>query len=246
VLDDASRTAADTALTDLQRNVEVSSAPFIYDIGRNRDCLTRTNEQLQNHAGLPPAYVSALWLNKGTAHYNLGEYRFALDALRRARDLIDWTDASRRILLGGGDQVLPTQDILQRSLIAMGFFDEAVETTERLIQTMDRSEKPFEVAWTLGVKCNLSALLGQNDVLQQDAAKIIAITEQHDYKDRRRNGLTWRGLARSRLGELDAGIADVREGLVTEERRCWLCDLLVQAGRLDGECQEYCVWAICG
>jgi ATP/maltotriose-dependent transcriptional regulator MalT len=35
------------------------------------------------------------------------------------------------------------------------------------------------------------------------------------------------------LGELDAGIADVREGVVTRERICWLCDLLVQAGRLD-------------
>jgi predicted ATPase len=45
------------------------------------------------------------------------------------------------------------------------------------------------------------------------------------------------------LGELNAGIDDVREGMVlwrgqgvvfnTPERVCWLCDLLVQAGRLD-------------
>jgi ATP/maltotriose-dependent transcriptional regulator MalT len=70
-------------------------------------------------------------------------------------------------------------------------------------------------------------------VLLQDAAKIIEISERHGYTARRGNGLSWRGLARSRLGELDAGIADVREGMVTQERVCWLCDLLVQAGRLD-------------
>ena len=52
-----------------------------------------------------------------------------------------------------------------------------------------------------------------------------------------------RGLARSRLGELDAGIDDAREGLeiwrgqgvvfTTPELICQLCDLLVQTGRLD-------------
>jgi class 3 adenylate cyclase/tetratricopeptide (TPR) repeat protein len=233
-LDDARRVAADTALVELQCEVALSSAVFFYATGRNRDYLTLADEQLENHAGLlPPAYVSGLWLNKGTAHFNRGEWRFALDALRKARDLIDRTDASRRILLGGGDQLLPTQDILQRSLIAMGFIDEAVETTERFVQTINRIEKPFEIAWTLGVKCNLCALLGQNGMLLENAARIIEICERHGYTARRGNGLSWRGLARSRLGELDAGIADVREGMVTQERICWLCDLLVQAGRLD-------------
>ena len=95
----------------------------------------------------------------------------------------------------------------------------------------------------LCVKCNLCALLGQNDVLLQEAAKIIEISERHGYTARRGNGLSLRGLARSRLGELDAGIDDAREGMViwrgqgvvfnTPERICWLCDLLVQAGRLD-------------
>ena len=125
----------------------------------------------------------------------------------------------------------------------MGFIDEAVETTERFVQTIDRMEKPFDIAWALLVKCNLCALLGQNDVLLQDAAKIIEISERHGYTARRGNGLSLRGLARSRLGELDAGIDDAREGMViwrgkgvvfhTPERICWLCDLLVQAGRLD-------------
>ena len=125
----------------------------------------------------------------------------------------------------------------------MGFIDEAVETTERLVQAIDRMEKPFDIGWALNVKCYLSALFGQNDVLMQDAAKIIEISERHGFTARRGNGLSWRGLARSRLGELDAGIDDAREGMVilrgkgvvfrTQEQICWLCDLLVQAGRLD-------------
>jgi predicted ATPase len=125
----------------------------------------------------------------------------------------------------------------------MGFIDEAVETTERFVQTIDRIEKPFDIVWALIAKCNLCVLLGQNDVLLQSAAKIIEISERHGYTARRGNGLSLRGLARSGLGELNAGIDDAREGMVlwrgqgvvltTPELICRLCDLLVQAGRLD-------------
>jgi class 3 adenylate cyclase/tetratricopeptide (TPR) repeat protein len=244
VLDDARRAAADTALVELQCEVALSSGVFFYATGRNRSYLTLADEQLENHADLlPPACVSGLWLNKGTAHFNRGEWRSAVEAMRKARDLIDRTDASHRILLGGGDQLIATHDILQRSLIAMGFIDEAIETTDRLVQAIDRMEKPFDIGWALLVKGHLCALLGQNDVLLQDAAKIIEIGERHGYMARRANGLSLRGLARSRLGELDAGIDDARAGMViwrgkgvvfrTQERICWLCDLLVQAGRLD-------------
>ena len=111
------------------------------------------------------------------------------------------------------------------------------------VQAIDRFEKPFDIVWALMVKCSLCALLGQNDVLMQDTAKIIEISERHRYTARLGNGLSLRGLARSRLGELDAGIADTRQGMVlwrsrgivstTAELICWLCDLLVRAGRLD-------------
>ena len=244
VLEDARRAAADTALVELQCEVALSSGGFFYATGRNRDYLTLADEQLENHADLlAPAYVSGLWSSKGIAHFNRGEWRIAIRALRKARDLINRTDAGRRILLGGADQLMPTQDILQRSLIAMGFIDEAVETTERFVQTIDRIDKPYDIAWALSVKCNLCALLGQNDVLLHEATKIIEISERHGYPARRGNGHSWRGLARSRLGELNAGINDVREGMViwrgqggiihTQELICQLCDLLVQAGRLD-------------
>jgi tetratricopeptide (TPR) repeat protein len=243
-LDDARRAAADTALVELQCEVAISLAAFFYATGRNRDYLTLADEQLRNHADLlPPAYVSGLWSTKGTAHVNRGEWRFALEALRKARDLIDRTDVGRRILLGGADQLIPTEGYFFRSLVAMGFIDEAVETTERFVQTIDRMEKPFDIVWALIVKCSLCALLGQDDVLLQDAAKIIEISERHGYTARRGNGLSLRGRARSRLGELDAGIDDVREGMVlwrsrgivstTAELICSLCDLLVRAGRVD-------------
>ena len=245
-LDDARRAAADTALVELQCEVALSSAAFFYATGRNRDYLTLADEQLENHADLlPPAYVSGLWSTKGTAHFNRAEWRFALEAMRKARDLIDRTDASRRILLGGADQLIPTQHILfQRSLVAMGFIDEAVETTERFVQTIDRMEKPFDIAW---------ALLVEVRFMRAARPKRCATRERcEDNRDQRTawihrpglgNGLSWRGLARSRLGELDAGIDDAREGMViwrgqgvvfhTPERICGLCDLLVQAGRLD-------------
>jgi class 3 adenylate cyclase/tetratricopeptide (TPR) repeat protein len=244
-LDDARRAAANTALVELQCEVVLSLGPFFYATGLNRDILTLADEQLENHADLlPPAYVSGLWSTKGIAHFNRGEWRFALEALRKAGDLIDRTDASRRISMGGGaDQLIAIQAYFFRSLVAMGFIDEAVDTTERFVQTIDRIEKPFDIAWALLIKCELCALLGHNEALLENATKAIEISERHGYVARRGNALIWRGHARSRLGELDAGIDDVREGMViwrgqgvvfhTPERTCWLCDLLVRAGRLD-------------
>jgi tetratricopeptide (TPR) repeat protein len=244
-LDDARRAAANTALVELQCEVVLSLGPFFYATGRNRDILKLADEQLENHADLlPPAYVSGLWSTKGIAHFNRGEWRFAIEALRKAGDLIDRTDASRRISMGGGaDQLIAIQAYFFRSLVAMGFIDEAVDTTERFVQTIDRIEKPFDIAWALLIKCELCALLGHNEALLENATKAIEISERHGYVARRGNALMWRGHARSRLGKLDAGIDDVREGMViwrgqgvvfhTPERTCWLCDLLVRAGRLD-------------
>jgi predicted ATPase len=93
------------------------------------------------------------------------------------------------------------------------------------------------------VKCELCALLGHNEALLENATKIIDISERHGYTARLSNGLSLRGLARSRLGDLNAGIDDARGGMVlwrgqgvifhTPQRICWLCDLLVQAGRLE-------------
>jgi hypothetical protein len=193
--DDARRAAADTASVELQC---VASAAFFYATGRNRDYLTLADEQLDSHADLlSPAHVSGLWLSKGLAHFNRAEWRFALDALRKARNLIDRIDASRHIVLGGTDQLIPTQYYFFQSMAGMGFIDEAVETTERFVQTIDRIEKPFDIAWALVIKCSLCALLGQNDALLQAAAKMLEISERHGYRVRHGNGLSWRGLARA-------------------------------------------------
>jgi class 3 adenylate cyclase/tetratricopeptide (TPR) repeat protein len=243
-VDAARRFAGKTALVDLQCEVVFSLAPLYWFSGRNRDFLMLADEQLERHANfLPSAYVGGLWSQKGTAHFNRAEWRLAIEAMRKARDLVDGLDARRRILLGGADQLIPTQVYLFRSLVTMGLIDEAVEATERFVGTIDCMEKPYDVVWALMLKCGLCALLGHNEALHQNATRVIEISERHGYTVRRGNGLSLRGNARSRLGELDAGIDDVREGIAiwrsqggvfdTPALMCGLCNLLVQAGRLD-------------
>ena len=165
-VDAARRFAAKTALVDLQCEVMFSLAPFFWFSGRNRDYLMLADEQLEKHANLlPSAYVSGLWSKKGTAHFNRAEWRLAIEAMRKARDLVDGLDATRRILLGGADQLIPTQFYLFKSLVAMGLIDEAVEATERFVDTIDCMEKPYDVVWALMPKCGLCMLLGHNEAL---------------------------------------------------------------------------------
>ncbi|TIO48834.1 MAG: hypothetical protein E5X80_10570 [Mesorhizobium sp.] len=163
--------------------------------------------------------------------------------MRKALDLIDRVDPSHRISFAGADQRVSAQAYFSESLIILGFFDAAVEEKERLMRNFDQLDKPFDIAWHLLVQCQLCALLGQYEELLDNARKIVEICERHGYTARRSSGIRWRGHARSHLGELDAGIDDVRESMVlwrgqgvvfhTPEKTCELCDLLLRAGRLE-------------
>ncbi|PZV35960.1 AAA family ATPase [Mesorhizobium kowhaii] len=243
-LEDARLVAANTALVELQCDVALSLAPFFYATGRNHDYLMLADEQLKKGADhLPPGYLSALLATRGMAHYNRGEQPQATEALRNALDLIDRVDPSFRILFAGADQRVSTQDYLIGSLIILGFIDAAAEDNERLVRNVDQFDKPFDLAWRLLAQCDFYALLGQYEELLENATKIVEICERHGYTARRSSGVRWRGHARSHLGELDAGIDDVRESLVlwrghgvvfhTPEKACELCDLLLRAGRIE-------------
>ncbi|TIW01026.1 MAG: hypothetical protein E5V85_01560 [Mesorhizobium sp.] len=247
-LEDARLAAAKTASVELQCDVALSLAPFFYATGRNHDYLTLAEEQLANCADLlPTAHLSGLWATKGIAHSNRGEEPLAAEALRKALDLIDRVDPSHRISFAGADQRVSAQAYFSESLILLGFFDAAVEEKERLMRNFDQLDKPFDLAWHLLVQCQLCALLGQYEELLENATKIVEICELHGYTARRGSGIRWRGHARSHLGELDAGIDDVRESLVlwrghgvvfhTPEKACELCDLLLRASRIEDASQ---------
>lgn len=247
-LEDARLAAANTASVELQCEVALSLAPFFYATGRNQDYLTLAEEQLLNDANLvPAAYLSALWAAKGIAHSNRGDQPLAAEVLRKALDLIDRVDPSHRISFAGADQRVSAQAYFSESLIILGFFDAAVEEKQRLMRNFDQLDKPFDLAWHLLVRCQLCALLGQYEEVLDNARKIVEICERHGYTARRSSGVRWRGHARSHLGELNAGIDDVRESLVlwrgqgvvfhTPEKACELCDLLLRAGRLEDASQ---------
>lgn len=243
-LENARLAAATTELVKLQCDVVLSFAPFHFATGRNRDYLMIAEEQQTRSAGLlPPAYLGGLWTTTGVAHFNRGEQQLAAEALRRSLELTDRLDPSQLILLGGGDQRVAAQNYLSGSLIILGFIDAAVEQKERILRTVE-VDKPFDIAWRLLGQCELCALFGQYEELLENATKIVEISERHGYTARRSGGLRWRGVARSHLGELLAGIDDLRESMLlwrgqggvvfhTPERACELCDLLLRAGRIE-------------
>ena len=179
------------------------------------------------------------------AHYSRGEQPQAAEALRNGLDLIDHVDPNPGILF---DQLrVAAEEYFSESLIILGFFDDAVEEKERLIRNFDQVDKPFEFAWRLLGHCELCALLGQYEELLENATKIVEICDRHGYTARRSSGIRWRGHARSHLGDLDAGIDDVRESMVlwrgqgvvfhTPEKACELCDLLLRASRIEDASQ---------
>ena len=238
------RIAAKATPAELQCEVVILSGPFFYAAGRNSDYLTLADEQIEKPRNLlPPAFLSALWSTKGIAHFNRGEHCLATDAFRRSSNFLDQAESSHGILLGGADQRIASQLYFIRSLVILGRIDNANESMKRFVETIDLIKRPFDLAWALLTHCYFNDLFGRNDMLLEYAGHVIRISELHGYSARRSNGLTWRGLARFRNGEIDAGISDAREGMAiwrgegvvfhTPERICALCDLLVKADRFD-------------
>jgi class 3 adenylate cyclase/tetratricopeptide (TPR) repeat protein len=229
-LEDARLAAGKTASVELQCEAVLSSAPYFYSTGRNRDYIALADQQLKNP--LDPAHLSGLWATKGIAHYNRGEIGLAVAALRQARTLSEGIEVNHRVLVGGGDLRVVIQFYFSRALTLIGFLDELTETTERFLQTVGRIERPFDIAWALLVEGNLCDLFGNNDKLLIIATKVIEICERHGYGARRGNGLILRGIARSRMGELDAGILDLSEGVAIWRRQGVVFHLYDRTSRL--------------
>lgn len=161
---------------------------------------------------MSPAFLSALWVTKGAAHFNRGELRFAVEAFRNSKDLIDRSEFDQVVAVGGADHRIVTHLYLARSLLLMGRFDEAALVIEGYVEPINRFDKPFEMAWVLIMKCYLYSIIGQDELLLACAEKMIEISKRHGHQARLANGLLFRGEARSRLGDLDAGVIDAQEG----------------------------------
>jgi hypothetical protein len=73
-LKDARLASDKTESVELQCEVALVLATYLYATGRNRDYLALADRQLEKLADfLPPALLSGLWLTKGIAHYNRGK-----------------------------------------------------------------------------------------------------------------------------------------------------------------------------
>lgn len=244
VQEDARLIAAKAGLAELECEVLISYASFFFATGRNREFLVLADEQLAIDAiKLPPPYRSGLLTTKGIAHYNRGEPQLGLSMFDKADELNRRLEPSHRILIGGADQGIVTLLYKERSLVLLGRIDEAVESCESFLKTIDQITKPFELAWAILVRCDLNLLLNNFPSILEDAERVIELCDRHGYTARKANGLLWRGLARFRLGEIELAIADTREGMLiwrgpgvvfhTPERVANLCDLLVRSGQLD-------------
>jgi hypothetical protein len=97
-LEDARLAAGKTASVELQCEAVLSSAPYFYSTGRNRDYIALADQQPKNP--LDPAHLSGLWATKGIAHYNRGEIGLAVAALRQAQTLSEGIEVNHRVLVG--------------------------------------------------------------------------------------------------------------------------------------------------
>lgn len=238
--------AARAGSHSLLARIVLQTAPVFFSTGRNSELL----------AALAPLELtgaddSNLWIRtgllvaRGIAHLNRGEYIAADTLLERASSLSDsLASGSTGVALGEGDVRVVVRSYIVQCRGALGQLGQALSAgieAEKIGRSLSDDDL-FSRAWSLSVRANAYYTVGDYRATLADAEEVVALCREHGFSARLGNGLMRRGFARAKLGDLEGGIDDFRQGRALWRRSdvvfhaaqhaTQLCTLLIKANEL--------------
>jgi predicted ATPase len=187
---------------------------------------------------LTPAYH---WV--GAVRSQMGEFIKARECLEQVVDLYDRRDHATHARLFGIDYGILSPSFASHVLWHLGYSDQALARSRQVLALAEELADPFSRAVALAYDAMLHQFCGTRDLVEEQAAAAIAISTEYGFPYYLAWGTILHGWAVAERGEVERGIAQMREGLAAiratgcDHRRSYYLSLLAQmcgrAGQID-------------
>ena len=153
----------------------------------------------------------------GWSHFFLGELELAREHLERVLALYDHERHNSHAFTYGDNPATSARSALASVLWLLGYPDQALRSSEENLAVL-RSlvQHPYSVAFGFTVAAFLRQYLGDPSAARALAEEAVVISEAHGLAFIGAMASMFEGWARTREGELDEGMAQMRRGLAAQ------------------------------
>jgi len=181
----------------------------------------------------------------GWSHFFMGEPEQAREHLERVLALYDHERHSSHAFTYGDNPATSARSVLASVLWLLGYPDQALRCSEENLAILrSRVQHPYSVAFGFTLAAFLRQYLGDPPAARALAEEAVVISEAHGLAYMDAMASMFEGWARTREGELDEGMAQMRRGLAAQvatgaelARPYWLW-LLAEACQRTGAARE--------
>jgi adenylate cyclase len=173
----------------------------------------------------------------------MGEFTGARECLEQAADLYDRRDHATHIRLLGVDYGVISPSFASHALWHLGYSDQALARSRQALGRAEELADPFSRAIALAYNAMLQQFCGTRDAVEEQAAATIVLSTEYGFPYYLAWGTILHGWAVAERGQVERGIAQMREGLAAiratgcDYRRSYYLSLLAQvcgrAGQVD-------------
>jgi predicted ATPase/class 3 adenylate cyclase len=153
----------------------------------------------------------------GWSHFFLGELEQAREHLERVLALYDHERHSSHAFTYGDNPATSARSVLSSVLWLLGYPDQALRCSEENLAILrSRVQHPYSVAFGFTLAAFLRQYLGDPPAAHALAEEAVVISEAHGLAYMGAMASMFEGWARTREGELDEGMAQMRRGLAAQ------------------------------
>ena len=153
----------------------------------------------------------------GWSHFFLGELEQAREHLERVLALYDHERHSSHAFTYGDNPATSARTVLASVLWLLGYPDQALRCSEENLAILrSQVQHPYSVAFGLAVAAFLRQYLGDPSATRALAEEAVVLSDAHGMVFIGAMASMFEGWARTREGELDEGIAQMRRGLAAQ------------------------------
>jgi predicted ATPase len=190
-----------------------------------------------------PSLLALAYHLVGEIRCQMGEFTRARECLEQAADLYDRRDHATHTRLLGVDYGVSSPCLASHALWHLGYSEQALARSRQALGRAEELADPFSRALALAYDAMLQQFRGTRDAVEEQAAAAIAVSTEYGFPYYLAWGTILHGWAVAERGEVERGIAQMREGLAAiratgcEYRRSYYLSLLAQvcgrAGQID-------------